>query len=88
MTIEKAKKIVLNKYPDSIITTIMLLKDGYLFSIKPIDWDDSEILLQPFFKVSNKGVLSEYSSVANPLEFKEAMKNIIYSNRRKNSKWD
>lgn len=88
MTIEKAKKIVLDKYPDSIITTIMLLKDGYLFSIKPIDWDDSEILLQPFFKVSNGGVLSEYSSVANPLEFKEAMKNIIYSNRRKNSKWD
>lgn len=80
LSIKDAKNIVLDKYKDSVITTVMLLKDGYLFAIKPRNWNETEIILQPFFKVSNTGQLSEYSSVANPSEFKEALNNVIYSN--------
>lgn len=75
--VDEAKTIILSKYKDSIITAIMKLKDGYLFAIKPKNWSGG-VILQPFFKVSNDGKLTEYSSVANPSEFKEAMKNRIY----------
>lgn len=77
MDVNEAKKIILSKYKDSEIVSIMKLRNGYLFSIKPKNWKDGDILLDPFFKVDNNGNLSEYSPVMDPEEFKEAMRNVI-----------
>lgn len=75
----EAETVVLSSYPDSIILCGMDMPDGYLFSIRPKDWDNDELVLDAFFKVTkNGGKLSEYSPVMNPSEFKNAMKNVIY----------
>ena len=75
---EQAKHIVLDAYSDSIVTSGMRLRGGYLFSIQPKNWNKNEILLDPFFKVDGStGQLTEYSPVMNPEEFKQALQNVI-----------
>lgn len=78
ITIEEAKKKVLSAHKDSVVTSIMRLNDGYLFAIKPKNWDPKQTLLDPFFKVDSNGKVTEYSPVMNPKEFKEAFKHVIY----------
>jgi hypothetical protein len=74
----QAKRIILNAYPDSVVTSGMKLPNGYLFSIQPKTWKEDEILLDPFFKVDgNTGKVTEYSPVMNPEEFKQALNNVI-----------
>lgn len=73
----EAKNKMLNKFKDSEILCVMKMKDGFLFSIKPKKTTD--YVLDAFFKVNNYGKIEEYSPVMNPKEFKEAMKNIVYS---------
>ena len=72
-----AKKIVLNKYPDSNIVASFKTPTGYIFSLKPKSWSDSETVLDGMFKISNPGKMTEYSPVADPEEFKLALKNRI-----------
>ena len=80
---DRAKKIILAKYSDSIINSIMETPDSYIFNIQPKDWDDNDYVLDGFFKVSKTdGDLSEYSPVMDVEEFKAALKNIIYERKR------
>ena len=72
-----AKSIILRKYSDSIVVASFKMKDGYMFSIKPKSWKPEEYVLNGFFKVSNDGKITEYSTVANPEEFKKALNNKI-----------
>ena len=84
ITVEKAKKIILDKFPDSVINSVMDSPSAYIVSIQPKDWDENETLLDPFFKVSKKdGFVSEYSPVMDPEEFKKALQNLLYTRRRK-----
>ena len=74
----QAKRIILDAYPDSVVTSGMNLPNGYLFSIQPKDWNEEEILLDPFFKVDGStGAVTEYSPVMDPEEFKQALQNVI-----------
>ena len=77
----EAKNKILNRFKDSEILCVMELKDGLLFSIKPKKIND--YVLDAFFKVNNHGEIKEYSPVMNPDEFKYAMKNIVYSKKRR-----
>lgn len=72
-----AKETILKKYSDSVINSSYKLKDDYLFSIRPKNFNDTQTLLDPYFKVSNSGKITEYSPVMDPAEFKAAMKNRI-----------
>lgn len=74
---KEASEKLLQKFSDSDIIGAFKLTDGYLFSIKPKSWSQDEYVLDGFFKVSNTGVISEYSPVMNPEEFKEALQNEI-----------
>ena len=74
---KQASEIVLKNYPDSDIIGVFKLSDGYLFSMKPKSWSQDDYVLDGFFKVSSKGVMSEYSPVMDPEEFKEALRNEI-----------
>lgn len=74
---KKAVELILQKYSDSDIIGAFKLPDGYLFSIKPKSWSKDEYVLDGFFKVSDAGVISEYSPVMDPEEFKEALQNEI-----------
>lgn len=75
----KAETILLSRHRDSIILCGMELSDGYLFSIRPKNWKDDQVVLDGFFKVSKSdGKISEYSPVMNPEEFKTAMKHVVY----------
>ena len=77
ITHKQASEIILQKHPDSDIIGAFKLTDGYLFSIKPKSWSQDDYVLDGFFKVSNDGVISEYSPVMDPEEFKEALQNEI-----------
>lgn len=78
MTYERAKEIVLRKYPDSNVVASFKIQSGYVFSIKPKTWNDKEYVLDGFFKVSSDaGKITEYSPVMDPEEFKQALKNRI-----------
>lgn len=84
ITVENAKKIVLDQFPDSIVNSVMDSPSGYIVSIQPKKWDENELLLDPFFKVSKKdGSMSEYSPVMDPEEFKKALQNVLYVRKRK-----
>ena len=76
----EAKKIIETNplFKNSEILSAMRLSDGFLFSMKP---KNTEGVLDGFFKVTNTAKLEEYSPVMNPQEFKEAMKNIVYSKK-------
>jgi hypothetical protein len=74
---KEASEKLLKKFSDSDIIGAFKLTDGYLFSIKPKSWSQDEYVLDGFFKVSSTGVISEYSPVMNPEEFKEALQNEI-----------
>lgn len=79
ITVENAKNIVLDRFPDSIVNSVMDLPSDYLVSIQPKKWDENKILLDPFFKVSKKdGSVREYSPVMDPEEFKKALQNVLY----------
>lgn len=77
ITYKKASELILQTYSDSDIIGAFKLPDGYLFSMKPKSWSKDEYVLDGFFKVSNDGVISEYSPVMDPEEFKEALRNEI-----------
>lgn len=53
------------------------VKDGYVFSLRPDKWPKDEVLMDPFFKVSANGKVTEYSPVMDPKEFREGMQNRI-----------
>jgi hypothetical protein len=74
---KEASEKLLQKFSDSDIIGAFKLTDGYLFSIKPKSWSQDEYVLDGFFKVSSTGVISEYSPVMDPEEFKEALQNEI-----------
>ena len=76
----QSKQKILAKFKDSEILCAMQLKDGFLFSIKPKKTND--YVLDGFFKVTNDGVIEEYSPVMNPEEFKFAMGHVIYSKNK------
>ena len=79
VTYESAVKTINEAYPDSHIVCAMQVPSGYVFSIKPNDWDDNSTLLDGFFKVSTTdGKLTEYSPVMDPEEFGLAINNPIY----------
>lgn len=79
MTVERAKQIITNAHPDSIINSILEIPSGYVFGIQPKNWNKNDTLLGGFFKVSkDTGKLTEYSPVMDPEEFKAALKNPLY----------
>ena len=61
----------------SDISILFEVKDGYVFSLRPDKWPKDEILMDPFFKVSANGKVTEYSPVMDPKEFREGMQNRI-----------
>ena len=78
MTYERAKEMILRKYADSNIVASFKIPSGYVFSIKPKNWNDETYVLDGFFKVnSDTGKITEYSPVMDPEEFKKALNNRI-----------
>ena len=77
----QAKQKILSAFKDSEILSVMQLKDGFLFSIKPKQMND--YVLDGFFKVTNAGSIKEYSPVTDPEEFKFAMSHVIYSKKNR-----
>lgn len=79
----RAEKIILQKYPDSIVNCCLKVPGGYVFGIQPKNWDVNDTLLGGYFKVSNiDGKLTEYSPVMDPEEFKNAMKKPVYMRKK------
>lgn len=82
MNVNAAKKIV-EEYVSkssgvtSHATSAFKVKDGYVFSMRPNKWKKDDILMDPFFKVSANGKITEYSPVMDPREFREGMKNMV-----------
>ena len=80
VTLDGVKRIVLKAYPDSIINSIMETENNYIVNIQPKDWDDNEVILDGFFKVSKiTGKLTEYSPVMDVNEFKYALNHPVYT---------
>ena len=77
ITYNKAKQIILEKYPDSNIDAAYKLPAGYLFSMIPMNWPEGECVLGNFFKVTNDSQIEEYSPVMELEEFGEALNNRI-----------
>lgn len=77
MSYNDAKRILLSKYSDSIVTFSYKTPDGYVFCIKPKGWDDNKILIDPYFKVLNTGKIIEWNPVMNIEEYKKYSKNPI-----------
>ena len=69
--------VVLEQKKGFCITGAMQLKDGFLFSIAPNDYEKDVLLMDPFVKVSFSGIFSEYSPVMDPDDFKYALLNPI-----------
>ena len=79
ITVEQAKHIVLKKYSDSIVNSVMVIPSGYVVNIQPKNWKKNDTLLGGYFKVSKTdGKMSEYSPVMDPEEFKKALNNVVY----------
>ena len=82
MNADIAKKIV-EEYVSkssgirSHATSVFKVKDGFVFSLMPDKWKKNEVLMDPFFKVSLNGKVTEYSPVMNPEEFGEGINNRI-----------
>lgn len=75
---EKAKETLLKQLHDSNVVSSFDCGDGYIFSLKPKSWKDDDYVLDGLFKVSKtNGIITEYSPVMNPEEFKNAMSNRI-----------
>lgn len=74
---EIAANLIKKQYSESIIVASYKLKNGYLFSIRPKDLPVNIELFDPFFKVSNDGIITEYSPAMDPSEFKEALKHRV-----------
>lgn len=83
MTFVHAKNTILKKFRDSIIITAFETNSGFVFSIRPKVWDDSEPILDAFFVVDKKnGTVREYSPLIDPEEFKYSIHNrVLYKNR-------
>lgn len=75
---EDAKRTILSKYPDSIIlASYRSLDRGYIFALKPKDWPEDQLILDPYFKVSSNGKISEFSFGMDPEASKKIRKNRI-----------
>jgi hypothetical protein len=83
MTYNKAKSIIMQKFKDSNIVLAFEIDSGFVFSIRPMQWDSKDMILDAFFMVDKKhGKVSEYSPLMNSDEFKYSIKNrIIYVKR-------
>lgn len=80
---QEAESAILKKMSNCEIMASFKIPSGYVFSMKPKNWDTKKVLAEPYFKVSFKGDISEYSPVMDPKEFREGMKNIIVNNVKK-----
>lgn len=82
MTIKDGKKVIESYIEKNFKTKShaicgFTVKDGFVYSVRPDDWDDKEILADPYFKVSNTGKVTEYSPVMDPKEFREGQKHLV-----------
>lgn len=77
ITFNDAKQKIQKAHKDSNVIGSYKMDDGFLFSLKPKEWKDEDYVLDGLFKVSNTGIISEYSPVMNPEEFKETLRNQI-----------
>ena len=72
MKYTEAMKIVLSKHKDSKVTSVMDIKDDFVVTIQPKDWNPEEILLNPFYAVNKKtGAVRETSPSLDPEGFRE-----------------
>lgn len=79
LTYQEANKIVLKKYPDSIIISTLDAGDSFLISPKPKAYRKDQMVLDGLFKVDKKtGEMTEYSPVQDPEEFKKALDHEVY----------
>ena len=79
ITAKEAARIVLTKHKESVVTGVYDMGDKYVVSIKPKNWDDSEILLDPFFsvdKISKK--VSEFSPLFDLAKWREVKDKPVY----------
>lgn len=76
-TYGEAKKRILKEHPESIVTRGMKTKLGFIFALRPKNFDSSKQLLDPYFQVTTTGKVQEYSPVMDPEEFKYALSHII-----------
>lgn len=74
---DSAKNLILQTYKNHIIDASFRLSDGYLFLPVPKDLAKDKYILGGYVKVGFNGEMSEYSAVANPEEFREALDNQI-----------
>ncbi len=77
ITLGSAKKLLEKELTDSYIEVIMSINNKYIFSTQLNNSNGSTI--DGFYSVDKStGKVSGYSPVANPKEFKMAMKNIVW----------
>lgn len=78
MNINDAAKAVLAKHKDSHATYGYDLGTFFVISIKPNNWNDDDILLDPFFAVDKRnGLISEWSPLMDMPGFKKAKETAI-----------
>lgn len=74
MTYEEAIKKVLSKHKDCKCTSVLDMKNAFVVSIEPKNWNQEEMLLDPYFSVDKKtGKVSEWTPIMDPEGFKEAL---------------
>lgn len=74
MTYKDAIKKVLSKHKDCKCTSVLDMKSAFIVSIQPKNWNQDEMLLDPYFAVDKKtGKISEWTPIMDPEGFKEAI---------------
>lgn len=82
ITFNDATKIILGKYKDSIVTSVLDGNSYWIVALRPKKFKNGEYALDPYFKVDKKtGKISEYSTAMNPKEFKNAA--VVYSLKKR-----
>ena len=80
MTFEKAMERVLSGHKNCKVTSVMDIKDNFVVAIEPNNWNQDEILMDPFFAVNKQtGKVSEWTPIMDPEGFKQALAHgIVY----------
>lgn len=74
----ESKKILEDAHPDIVATTAYPLKDGYVFSYKyKKELHHSGFLLDPFYKVSSTGEITEWAPNMDLPAWHDAVKQYV-----------
>lgn len=76
MNIETAAKIACDKLGNSVAIGGFKVNGGWVVALKPKNWKGGT-LMDPYFKVTEGKIVTEYSPVMDPKEFREGLKSWI-----------